>query len=225
MQLPTVIGGVEIIGKIPGIKPNQLKLTGSILADIYLGKITKWNDKAITAINPDLKVPSLVIAPVRRADGSGTTFVFTDYLSIQSLQWKSKVSSGTSLSCPVGSGARGSDGIAATVRQIKSGIGYVESAHADQNSLTTALLLNKTGRFVAPKFAAFEDAAANADWLNVEHLAIGLNIQPGAESWPIASATFVLLPANPQNVNRSAGVKKFFARGRHAWQRDRRAAA
>jgi phosphate transport system substrate-binding protein len=147
---------------------------------------------------------------VRRADGSGTTFVFTDYLGIQSSEWKSKVGSATSVSWPVGAGAKGSDGVAGTVRQIKGGIGYVESAYADQNKLTTALLLNKAGKFVAPTMAAFEAAAANADWSSVANFAIDLNNQPGDESWPIASATFVLLPTSPRDVNQSAAVKKFF---------------
>ena len=210
MQFPTAIGGVDIIVNIPGINPNQLKLTGPILADIYLGKITKWNDQAITAINPDLKPPNLAIAPVRRADGSGTTFVFTDFLSIHSPEWRSRVGSATSVRWPVGMGARGSDGVAGTVRQVKGGIGYVESAYADQNKLTTALLLNKAGKFVAPTMIAFAAAAANADWSSVENFAIDLNNQPGAESWPIASATFVLLPTDPKDVNQSAAVKKFF---------------
>lgn len=210
MQFPTVIGGVDIIVNIPGVKPNQLKLTGPILADIYLGHITKWNDKQITALNPELKLPNLAIAAVRRADGSGTTFVFTDYLGTQSQEWKSKVGSATSVAWPVGAGAKGSDGVAGTVKQIRGGIGYVESAYATQNNLTTALLRNRDGQFVAPTMAAFQAAAANADWSKVQHFAIDLNDQPGAESWPIASATFVLLPTDPRDANQSVAVKKFF---------------
>ena len=155
MQFPTVIGGVDIIVNLPGIKPNELKLTGPVLADIYLGKITKWNDKAIAELNPGLKLPSTAIAPVHRADGSGTTFVFTDYLSMQSPEWKYKVGSSTSVSWPVGAGAKGSDGVAGTVQQIPGGIGYDESAYAEQNHLTTAMLQNKAGKFVAPTMAAF----------------------------------------------------------------------
>jgi phosphate transport system substrate-binding protein len=210
MQFPTVIGGVDIIVNIPGVKPDQLKLTGPILADIYLGNITKWNDKRITALNPGLKLPKLAIAPVHRADGSGTTFVFTDYLGTQSPEWKSKVGSSTSVAWPVGAGARGSDGVAAMVRQIRGGIGYDESAYAAQNHLTTALLRNKAGQFVAPTMAAFEAAAANADWSKVEHFAIDLNDQAGPASWPIESATFVLLPTDPKDANQSAAAKKFF---------------
>ena len=210
MQFPTVIGGVDVIVNIPGVETNKLKLTGPILADIYLGKITKWNDAAITAINPDLKLPSLTIAPVHRADGSGTTFVFTDYLGMQSPEWKSKVGSSTSVSWPTGAGAKGSDGVAATVQHIRGGIGYDESAYAEQNKLTTALLLNKAGKYVAPAMAAFQASAANADWSAVQNFAIDLNNQPGDASWPIESATFVLLPTDPKDANQSAAVKKFF---------------
>jgi len=210
MQFPTVIGGVDIIVNIPGVEANKLKLTGPVLADIYLGKITKWNDKSITAINPGLKLPSLAIAPVHRADGSGTTFVFTDYLGMQSAEWKSKVGSSTSVSWPVGAGAKGSDGVAATVEHIKGGIGYDESAYAEQNKLTTALMLNKAGKYVAPTMAAFEAAAASADWGAVQNFAIDLNNEPGDASWPIESATFVLLPTDPKDANQSAAVKKFF---------------
>jgi phosphate transport system substrate-binding protein len=210
MQFPTVIGGVDIIVNLPGIKADQLKLTGPVLADIYLGKIAKWNDPEIAKINPDLKLPSLAIATVHRADGSGTTFVFTDYLGMQSAEWKSKVGSSTSVAWPNGAGGKGSDGVAATVQHIPGGIGYDESAYASQNHLTTALMLNKAGKFVAPGMEAFAAAAANADWSKVQNFAIDLNDQPGAESWPIESATFVLLPTDPKDPAQSAAVKKFF---------------
>jgi phosphate transport system substrate-binding protein len=210
MQFPTVIGGVDIIVNLPGVKPDELKLTGAIIADIYLGKITKWNDKAIVALNPGLKLPSLAVAPVHRADGSGTTFVFTDYLGMQSPEWKSKVGSSTSVSWPVGAGAKGSDGVAGTVHQIPGGIGYDESAYAAQNHLTTAMLQNKAGKFVSPTMAAFQAAAASADWSKVQNFAIDLNDQPGDASWPIESATFVLLPTDPKDVAQSVAVKKFF---------------
>ena len=210
MQFPTVIGGVDIIVNLPGIKPNELKLTGPVLADIYLGKIKKWNDKAIEKLNPHLKLPSTAIAPVHRADGSGTTFVFTDYLGMQSPEWKSKVGASTSVNWPVGAGAKGSDGVAGTVHQIKGGIGYDESAYAEQNHLTTALMENAAGKFVAPTMAAFAAAAGNADWSKVQNFAIDLNNQPGAASWPIESATFVLLPTDPKDEKQSGAVKKFF---------------
>jgi phosphate transport system substrate-binding protein len=210
MQFPTVIGGVDIIINLPGIKPNELKLTGPILADIYLGNITKWSDPKIAEINPGLKLPRSAIAPAHRADGSGTTFVFTDYLSMQSPDWKSKVGSSTSVNWPVGAGANGSDGVAGTVRQIPGGIGYDESAYAAQNHLSTALVRNFAGRFVAPTMTAFEAAALAADWSKVQDFAIDLNNQPGDASWPIESATFVLLPTDPKNPAQSAAVKKFF---------------
>jgi phosphate transport system substrate-binding protein len=210
MQFPTVIGGVDIIVNVPGVKANELKLTGPILADIYLGNITKWNDKQIAELNPQLKLPNLAIAPVHRADGSGTTFVFTDYLGIQSAAWKSKVGASTSIAWPVGAGAKGSDGVAGTVQQIKGGIGYDESAYAELNHLTTAILKNKAGQFVAPTMEAFQAAAASAEWTKVQNFAIDLNDQPGAKSWPIESATFVLLPTDPKDSSQSAAAKKFF---------------
>jgi phosphate transport system substrate-binding protein len=210
MQFPTVIGGVDIIVNVPGVKSNELKLTGRVLAGIYLGKIKKWNDEAIASLNPDLKLPSTAIASVHRADGSGTTFVFTDYLSMQDADWKSKVGSSTSVSWPGGAGAKGSDGVSGTVRQITGGIGYVESAYAEQNKLTTTLMMNKAGKYVAPTMAAFKAAAANADWSSVKNFAIDLNNEPGDESWPIESATFVLLPTDPKDVAQSTAVKKFF---------------
>jgi phosphate transport system substrate-binding protein len=210
MQFPTVIGGVDIIVNIPGVKANQLRLTGPVLAAIYLGKIKKWNDEAITRLNPDLKLPSTAIASVHRADGSGTTFVFTDYLSMQDPDWKSKVGSSTSVSWPGGAGAKGSDGVSGTVRQITGGIGYVESAYAEQNKLTTTMLMNKAGKYVTPTMAAFKAAAGNADWASVKNFAIDLNDEAGDESWPIESATFVLLPTDPKDASQSAAVKKFF---------------
>jgi phosphate transport system substrate-binding protein len=210
MQFPTVIGGVDIIVNLPGVKPNELKLTGAVLADIYLGKLAKWNDPEIAALNPDIKLPSTAIATVHRADGSGTTFVFTDYLGMQSPDWKSKIGSSTSVAWPGGAGAKGSDGVAGTVRQIPGGIGYVESAYATQNHLTTALMRNQAGKFVAPDMESFAAAAKSADWSKVENFAIDLNDQPGEASWPIESATFVLLPTDPKDPAQSVAVKKFF---------------
>jgi phosphate transport system substrate-binding protein len=181
-----------------------------LLADIYLGKLTKWNDKEIADLNPGMKLPSTAIATVHRADGSGTTFVFTDYLGMQSADWKSKIGSSTSVSWPNGAGAKGSDGVAGTVRQIVGGIGYVESAYAEQNHLTTTLMKNKDGQFVAPTMESFAASAASADWSKVQNFAIDLNDQPGAKSWPIESATFVLLPTDPKDPAQSTAVKKFF---------------
>jgi phosphate transport system substrate-binding protein len=210
MQFPTVIGGVDIIVNLPDIKPNELKLTGALLADIYLGKITKWNDPAIAKLNPGVKLPSLAIATVHRADGSGTTFVFTDYLGMVSAEWKSKIGAATSVSWPGGQGGKGSDGVAGTVHQVPGAIGYVESAYAEQNHLTTTMMQNHAGKFVSPTMEAFAAAAANADWSKVQNFAIDLNDQPGDKSWPIESATFVLLPTDPKDPAQSAAVTKFF---------------
>jgi len=210
MQFPTVIGGVDIIVNLPDVKVNELKLTGELIADIYLGKITKWNDPKIAALNQGVKLPSLTIAPVYRADGSGTTFVFTDYLSMQSPDWKSKVGSSTSVKWLAGTGAKGSDGVSGTVHNIKGGIGYVESAYAEMNHLTTTQLRNKAGQFVTPTMESYKAAAASADWSKVQNFAIDLNDQPGEKSWPIESATFVLLPTDPKDPNQSAATKKFF---------------
>jgi phosphate transport system substrate-binding protein len=210
MQFPTVIGGVDIIVNLPGIAANQLKLTGPVLAEIYLGSITKWNDPKIAKINEGLKLPSLAIATVHRADGSGTTFVFTDYLGKVSADWKSQVGASTSVAWPNGAGGKGSDGVASTVQHIPGAIGYDESAYAEQNHLTTSMLENLDGKFAAPTMTAFQAAASNADWSKVQNFAIDLNQQPGAESWPIVSATFVLLPTDPKDPKQSAAVKKFF---------------
>lgn len=209
-QFPTVIGGVVMIVNLPGIKSNQLKLTGNLIADIYLGKIRKWNDPAIAAVNPGLTLPGIAIAPVYRADGSGTTFVFTNYLGQKSTEWNNKVGSSTSVKWPTGNGGKGSDGVSSTVKQVKGAIGYVESAYATNNGLITTQLQNKAGVFVSPTFETFAAAAANANWQSAENLAVNLNDQPGANSWPIESATFVLIPLDPKDINASLAVRKLF---------------
>jgi phosphate transport system substrate-binding protein len=210
LQFPTVMGGVVVIVNIPGVAANALKLDGPTLADIYLGKITEWNDPAIKALNPGMKLPKLDIAPVYRADGSGTTYVFTDYLSMVSPQWAKDVGKATSVRWPAGSGAKGSDGVAATVKNIRGGIGYDESAYAANNKLTTTLLKNKDGNFVAPTMTAYRASAKSADWTSAKNFAVDLNNEPGAASWPIESATFVLLPLNPKSKTQSDAVMKFF---------------
>ncbi len=210
LQFPTVMGAVDIIVNVPGVAINQLKLTGDVVAAIYLGEISKWNDAKIAALNPGVKLPAIAIAPVYRADGSGTTFVFTDYLSKVSPDFKSRVGSATSVKWPAGSGAKGSEGVAGTVRNIRGGIGYAESAYASRNNLTTVQLKNHDGEFVQPTLAAFAAAAASADWRGAKNFAIDLNDEPGATSWPIVSATFVLLPTNPANAAKSAAVLSFF---------------
>ena len=209
LQFPTVMGAVVPIVNLPGIAPNQMKLTGDALVQIYLGKITKWNDPALVKLNPGVDLPNLAIAPVYRADGSGTTFVFTSYLSAVSPEWKSGVGASTSVKWAAGTGARGNDGVAGTVKNVRGGLGYVENAYATQNKLTTTELQNKAGQFVAPTMAAFEAAASNGDWKGAQNFAVDLINQPGATSWPIVSATFLLLPTDPKDPARSASVMKF----------------
>ena len=210
VQFPTVMGAVDIIVNLPGVAVNELKLTGELVADIYAGKITKWNDERLVEMNRGVKLPNVAIAPVYRADGSGTTYVFTDYLSMVSPSWKSSVGASTSVKWPAGNGAKGSDGVAGTVHNVRGGIGYVESAYATQNKLTTVQLRNKAGKFLSPTLESFAAAASNADWSTVQNFAIDLNDEPGDTSWPIVSATFVLLPTNPTDATRSANVIKFF---------------
>ena len=210
LQFPTVMGSVVVIVNIPGVETNQLKLTGDLLADIYEGKVAKWNDPRLAEANPGVTLPSLAIAPVYRADGSGTSYVYTSYLSAVSASWKDKVGANTSVKWPAGAGAKGNDGVAATVRNTRGGIGYVEYAFASQNHLVTAQLRNKAGKFVTPTMEAFQSAASNGDWANAKHFAVNLIDQPGDKSWPIESATFIELPKDPADPARSAAVLKFF---------------
>jgi phosphate transport system substrate-binding protein len=210
LQFPTVMGAVVPIVNIPGVKPAELKLTGEILADIYLGKITKWNDPKLVEMNRGVTLPSTAIAPVYRADGSGTTFVFTSYLSAVAPEWKEKVGANTSVKWVVGNGSKGNDGVAATVRQVKGGLGYVEYAYAAKNGLTTTQLRDHDGAFVAPTPATFAAAASNADWAGAKNYAVSIVDQPGKDSWPIVSATFIELPKDPKDPARSAAVMKFF---------------
>jgi phosphate transport system substrate-binding protein len=210
LQFPSVMGAVVPIVNLPGVEINQLKLTGDVLADIYLGKITKWNDPKIAELNSGVSLPNLAIAPVYRADGSGTSFVYTSYLSAVSPEWKSKVGASTSVKWPAGNGAKGNDGVAATVKQVRGGIGYVENAYATQNKLTTTQLRNKAGNFVEPTLANFSAAAEAGDWANAKNYAVNLIETGGANAWPIVSATFILLPVDPKDPQRSAAVQKFF---------------
>jgi phosphate transport system substrate-binding protein len=203
------MGSLVAIVNIPGIEDNQLRLTGPILADIYLGKITRWNDAAIVAINPGLPLPNLAIAPAYRADGSGTTFVWVSYLSAVSQEWKDRVGVGTSVRFPAGTGARGNEGVAGTVRNVRGAIGYVENAYATTNKLVSTQLRNKAGNFVKPDHKAFMAAASAADW-SVPGFAANVIDQAGPESWPIVAPTFILLPTNPTDAARSASVRRFF---------------
>nr|WP_255568754.1 phosphate ABC transporter substrate-binding protein PstS [Neoroseomonas alba] len=209
MQFPSVMGSVVPIVNIPGVEVDQLKLTGEIIADIYLGKINRWNDARIAEMNRGLTLPALAIAPVYRADGSGTTFIFTSYLSATSAEWKDKVGAATSVRWSAGNGARGNEGVAGGVRNTRGGIGYVENAYATRNNLITTQLRNKAGNFVKPTMENFLAAASNADW-NVPGFAANIIDQAGATSWPIVSPTFILLPKNPSDAARNANVRKFF---------------
>ena len=210
LQFPTVMGAVVPIVNLPGIEANALKLTGPVLAEIYAGKITKWNGPEIAALNPGMTLPNLAIAPVYRADGSGTTYVFTTYLATVSPEWKDKVGAATSVKWPSGNGAKGNDGVAATVKQVRGAIGYVENAYAIQNKLATTQLRNKAGQFVAPTLPAFTAAAESGDWKGAANYAVNLIDTAGATAWPIVSATFILLPRDPKDPARSANVTKFF---------------
>lgn len=210
LQFPTVIGSIVMIVNLDGIKPNELKLSGQVVADIYLGKITKWDDKEIASLNPGVKLPNIDVFPVSRSDGSGTTYVFTSYLSDVSADWKSKAGFGTSVKWPAGDGAKGNDGVAGTVKNTKGAIGYVEYVYAAANNLTTTELQNKAGKFVAPTVPAFQAAAAAADWTNAKNFAASMINTAGATAWPIVSATYILLPKDPKDAAKSAEIMKFF---------------
>jgi phosphate transport system substrate-binding protein len=209
IQFPTVIGGVVPVVNVPGVRPGALRLSGSVLADIYLGRIKNWNDKAIGALNPGLKLPGQAIAVVRRADGSGTSFIFTHYLSTVSGDWKRKVGEGQAVQWPVGLGGKGNEGVAAFVQRIAGAIGYVEYAYAKQNKLAHVLMRNADGEFVAPDAAAFRAAAAGADWKNAAFHVL-LTDMPGRASWPISGATFILLPRISEKPRQTAEAVRFF---------------
>jgi phosphate transport system substrate-binding protein len=209
MQFPTVIGGVVPVVNIPGIKAGELRLTGAVLADIYLGKIVKWNEKAIADLNPKLTLPAHDIAVVRRADGSGTTFIFTNYLSKVNAEWKSKVGEGTAVQWPVGLGGKGNEGVSAFVQRVPAAIGYVEYAYAKQNKLAHAQLQNADGVFVQPEDDAFKAAAAGADWTKSAFYEI-LTDKPGKATWPISGATFILIHKVQDKPAQGLEVLKFF---------------
>ena len=210
LQFPTVIGAVVPIVNLDGIKADELSLTGAVLTDIYLGKITKWDDAAIVKLNPGVKLPALDILPTYRSDGSGTTFVFVSYLGAVSPEWKSSVGVATSVKWPTGNGAKGNDGVAGAVKNAKGSIGYVEYVYASANSLTTTKLVNKAGKAVAPSVPAFQTAAATADWAGAKNFAASMIDTAGEGAWPITSATFALLPKDPKDTTASAEVMKFF---------------
>ena len=208
VQFPMVIGGVVPVVNIKGIAPGQLKLTGQVLGDIYLGKISKWSDPAIKALNPSLPLPDADIAQVRRADGSGTSFIFTNYLSKVNAEWKSKVGEGTAVNWPVGAGGKGNEGVAAFVGRLPNSIGYVEYAYVKQNKMVFAQLRNAAGAFVSPDDSAFKAAAAGAEWSKSFYQI--LTEQPGKESWPITGATFILMQKAQDKPAQANASLKFF---------------
>ncbi len=208
VQFPTVIGGVVPVVNIKGVAAGQLKLTGAVLGDIYLGKISKWNDAAITALNPGVALPDAAIAPVRRADGSGTSFLFTNYLSKVNAEWKSKVGEGTAVNWPTGTGGKGNEGVSAFVMRLPNSIGYVEYAYAKQNKMAFVQLKNQAGQFVSPSDDAFKAAAAGAEW-NKSFYQV-LTEQAGKDSWPITGATFILMHKVQDKPAAAAASLKFF---------------
>jgi phosphate transport system substrate-binding protein len=208
-QFPTVIGGVVPVVNVPGVKPGELKLTGEALANIYLGKINKWNDPALVALNPGLNLPATDIGVVRRADGSGTTFIFTNYLSKVSAEWKEKVKEGSAVQWPLGLGGKGNEGVSAFVQKLPGAIGYVEYAYAKQNKLTFASMKNKDGNFVLPDDENFKAAAAGADWSKSAFYEI-LTDKPGKSSWPITGATFVLMHKVQDKPAQAVEALQFF---------------
>lgn len=209
-QFPSAIGGVVPVINVEGLQPGQLKLTGALLADIFLGKITMWNDPALVAANPGVALPAQKISLVHRSDGSGTTFNFTNYLSKVSPDWKSKVGEGTSVQWPGGVGGKGNEGVASYVKQIKGGIGYVELAYALQNQMPYASLQNAAGNFVQPNSETFAAAAASADWANAKDFNLVITDAPGENAWPITATNFMLMHKQPKDAKRSAGTLEFF---------------
>ena len=210
VQFPTVIGGVVPVINLEGVQPGQLKITGDVLAQIYAGKITKWSDAKLAADNKAVKLPDSDITVVHRSDGSGTSFIFTTYLSQVSPEWKSTVGADAAVQWPTGMGGKGNEGVAANVKSIKNSIGYVEYAYAKQNKMSYVQLKNSDGQFVSPDDTNFKAAAANAKWKAEENFFQILTNQPGKDSWPISGATFILMHAKEDNAETAKDVLKFF---------------
>jgi phosphate transport system substrate-binding protein len=208
MQFPAIVGGVVPVVNLEGVAPGQLRLTGRVLADIFLGNIKTWNDPALAALNPDLKLPASAITVVRRADGSGTTFIFTNYLSKVNPDWKSKVGEGTAVNWPTGAGGKGNEGVSAFVQRLPNSIGYVEYAYAKQNKMNTVQLRNQAGNYVVPDDANFKAAAAGADWSKSFYQV--LTEQPGKDAWPITGATFIMMHKVQDKPAQAAAALKFF---------------
>ena len=208
VQFPTVIGGVVPVLNVKGIAPGQVKMTGQVLGDIFLGKIVKWNDPALVALNPGVPLPDTAIAVVRRADGSGTTFIFTNYLSKANAEWKTKVGEGTAVNWPTGAGGKGNEGVAAFVQRLPNSLGYVEYSYAKSNKMSHVLMRNQAGSFVAPDDTAFKAAAAGADWAKSFYQV--LTDQPGKDSWPITGATFIMMHKAQDKPVQATNSLKFF---------------
>ncbi|MEZ5832934.1 MAG: phosphate ABC transporter substrate-binding protein PstS [Dongiaceae bacterium] len=211
MQFPMIMGGVVPVMNLEGIKPGEITLDGPTLASIFLGEITKWDDAKIKALNPKVSLPSKAIAVVHRSDGSGTSFLFTNYLSTVSPSWKDKVGANTSVEWPVGIGAKGNEGVAGQAKQTDGSIGYVEYAYAKQNKMTFANMVNKDGKTVEPSIKTFQAAAANADWEHAPGYYVVLTDEPGAESWPITGASFILVYRQPDDAAAVKTALDFFS--------------
>ncbi len=209
-QFPSAIGGVVPVVNVEGIDAGKLRLTGPVLADIYLGKISKWNDPAIATINPGVPLPDAKINVVHRSDGSGTTFNFVNYLSKVSPAWKDSVGEGTSVQWPGGIGGKGNEGVAAYVKQIKGSIGYVELAYATQNGMAYTAMQNSAGNWIQPSTESFQAAAATADWANAKDFSLVITNAPGADAWPLAATNFILMYKQPKDAKRSQDALTFF---------------
>ncbi|CAL61286.1 Phosphate-binding periplasmic protein precursor (PBP) [Herminiimonas arsenicoxydans] len=210
IQFPAIMGGVVPIVNVDGVAPGQLKLTSDVIAGIYLGKITKWNDPQLTALNPAAKLPNADITVVHRSDGSGTTFLWTDYLSQTNAEFKSTVGAGTAVKWPAGVGGKGNEGVAANVQRIKGSIGYVEYAYAKKNKMSHTQLKNRDGQFVQPEDDSFKAAAAGADWAKAPGMGLVLTNQKGKDSWPITGVSFILMHKSQASAERGKEVLKFF---------------
>jgi phosphate transport system substrate-binding protein len=210
VQFPVINGSVVPLLNLPGIKPGEVTLDGPTIAQIFLGNITKWNDPAITKLNPNVKLPDTAIAVVHRSDGSGTTFIWTNFLSKVSPEWKSKVGENTAVEWPVGIGAKGSEGVSQNAAQTVGALGYVEYAYAKQNNLTYANMVNAAGKTVAPTMEAFQAAAAGADWTSAPDFHVIMTNAAGEKSWPVAGSTFILMQAVPVNAADTTAALKFF---------------
>jgi phosphate transport system substrate-binding protein len=215
VQFPLINGGVVPVVNLEGISADQLKLSGEVLGDLFLGKITKWNDPKIAALNKGVKLPDVDVAIVHRADGSGTTFIWTNYLSKVNAEWKTKAGEGTAVTWPVGVGGKGNEGVASFVKQTTGSIGYVEYAYALQNKMTTTEVKNQAGQFVKPDLAAFQAASASADWAKADHFNLVLTDAPGKKSWPIAGTTFVLMQMSAAKPEQTKEAIKFFTWAYH----------